>query len=140
NATAPASGFNPTIKFKGLVHARYEMSGTDSVDAQGHFNADPLKSNFRLRRIELRSDIKLNEHWSGVIRVQLPELKTSAFTTGKVIELAYFEYNWVDQLSIRGGQFKVPFELDELTSHEDLRMIDRGTTDKIFVNNFLASY
>jgi len=138
--TSSTSTFNPTIKMKGLVHARYEMSGTDSVDVQGRVTPDPLKTNFRLRRVELRADIKLNDHWSGVIRVQLPELKTTSFTTGRVIELAYFEYKYVDQLSVRGGQFKVPFELDELTSHEDLRMIDRGPNSRMFVNNYWASY
>lgn len=141
-ATTPnsASSFNPTIKMKGLVHARYEASLTDSVDAQGKISPTPVSSNFRLRRVELRSDIKLNDHWSGVIRVQLPELKSSGTTFGKVIELAYFEYKYVDQLSIRGGQFKEPFELDELTSHEDLRMIDRGPTSRLFVNNYYSSY
>lgn len=138
--TSSATSFNPTIKMKGLVHARYEASLTDSVDAQGKVSGTPVSSNFRLRRVELRSDIKLNDHWSGVIRVQLPELKSSGSTFGKVIELAYFEYKWVDQFSVRGGQFKEPFELDELTSHEDLRMIDRGPTSRLFVNNYYSSY
>lgn len=136
----PASAFNPTIKMKGLVHARYESSLTDSVDVNGKFAADPVQSNFRLRRVELRADIKLNDHWSGVIRVQLPELKSAGATYGKVIELAYFEYKYADQFSIRGGQMKEPFELDELTSHEDLRMIDRGPTSRMFVNNYYSSY
>ena len=130
--------FNPAIKMHGLVHSRFESSLTDSVDVQGKFSATPVRSNFRLRRLELRADIKLNDKWSGVIRIQLPDLKTA--TPGKAIELAYFQYTCKDQFSIRGGQMKMPYELDELTSHEDLRMIDRGTTDKIFVNNNLGSY
>ncbi len=64
-----STSFNPTIKFKGLIHARYEYSLTDSIDVQGRYAADPLQSNFRLRRAEIRTDIKLNDHWSGVIRV-----------------------------------------------------------------------
>lgn len=134
------SSFNPTIKMKGLLHARYEASLTDSVDAQGKITPDPVSSNFRLRRVELRADIKLNSRWSGVIRVQLPELKSIGATLGKVIELAYFEYRYADQLSVRGGQFKEPFEMDELNSHEDLRMIDRGPTSRLFVNNYYSSY
>lgn len=130
--------FNPTIKFKGLLHTRYEQSLTDSVDVQGKFNADPVQSNFRIRRLELRADISLNNHWSGVIRVQLPDLKTS--TPGKAVELAYFEYKYNDQFKVRGGQFKTPMELDELTSHEDLRMIDRGTLSKLWLNNYYTSY
>jgi len=136
DANKPA--FNPVIKFHGLVHARYESSLTDSVDVQGKFSPAPVQSNFRLRRIELRADIQLNSKWSGVIRIQFPDLKTS--TPGKAIELAYFQWSPKDQFNVRGGQMKMPFELDELTSHEDLRMIDRGTTDKIFVNNNLGSY
>ncbi|MEO5675156.1 MAG: porin [Chitinophagales bacterium] len=130
--------FNPIIKMHGLIHSRFEASLADSVDVQGKFSENPVKSNFRLRRLELRADVQLTSKWSGVIRIQFPDLKTS--TPGRAIELAYFQYSWKDQLNIRGGQMKVPFELDELTSHEDLRLIDRGTTDRIFVSNYLASY
>jgi hypothetical protein len=132
------TAFNPVIKMHGLIHARFESSFTDSVDVQGKFSSTPLKSNFRIRRLELRADIQLTAKWSGVIRVQFPDLKTS--TPGRAIELAYFQYSWNDQLNIRGGQMKMPFELDELTSPEDLRMIDRGSTNRIFVSNYLASY
>lgn len=132
--------FNPTIKMKALVHSRFEASLTDSVDLQGKVVAVPIPTNFRLRRVELRSDIKLNDHWSGVIRIQLPELKSATPTMGRVIELAYFEYKHSDQFSLRGGQFKEPFELDELTSHEDLRMVDRGPTSRLFVSNNYSSY
>jgi phosphate-selective porin len=134
--TAPA--FSPTIKVKALVHSRFEASLTDSIDVQGKYNDDPVSTNFRMRRIELRTDIKLNDQFSGVIRVQLPELKGSSI--GKVIELAYMDYKCSDMFSVRAGQFKSPFELDEQTSHEDLRMIDRGPTSVMFVNNYLASY
>ncbi len=132
------SAFSPTIKVKALVHSRFEASLTDSIDVQNKFNADPVMANFRMRRIELRTDIKLNDKFSGVVRVQLPELKGSSI--GKTIELAYMEYKWNDKLQLRAGQFKNPFELDELTSHEDLRMIDRGPTSVMFVNNSLSSY
>jgi hypothetical protein len=70
----------------------------------------------------------------------LTELKATGVAYGKVIELAYFEYKYRDELSIRGGQFKIPLELDELTSPEDLRMIDRGSTSRMFSNNYWASY
>jgi hypothetical protein len=39
---AGASAFNPVIKFKALLHARYKYSLTDSVDVQGKYAADPL--------------------------------------------------------------------------------------------------
>ncbi len=70
----------------------------------------------------------------------MTELKTTSTAFGKVIELAYFEYRYIDEFAIRGGQFKEPLELDELTSHEDLRMIDRGSTSRMFSNNYWASY
>ncbi len=130
--------FNPAIKFHGLIHSRFESSLSDSVDVQGKFAANPVQSNFRIRRLELRADIQLTQKWSGVIRIQFPDLKTA--TPGRAIELAYFQYSMRDEFNIRGGQMKLPYELDELTSHEDLRMIDRGSTDKIFVSNNLASY
>ena len=128
----------PTIKVKALVHSRFEASLTDSVDVQNKFSTDPIRANFRMRRVELRTDIKLNDKFSGVVRIQLPELKGS--NIGRTIELAYMEYKCIDGFQIRAGQFKLPYELDELTSHEDLRMIDRGTTSVMFVTNNLASY
>ncbi|MBC8173827.1 MAG: hypothetical protein H7X71_07975 [Chitinophagales bacterium] len=139
-AQAGESGFDPTIKMKGLIHSRLEVSLTDSVDVQNKFSAEPISSNFRIRRLELRSDIKLTNKFSGVIRIQLPALKTTSTNTGNVIELGYLEYKVRNEFQIRFGQFKIPYELDELTSHEDLRMVDRGTTSVLMVNNFQASY
>ncbi|MEZ5015403.1 MAG: porin [Chitinophagales bacterium] len=137
-AQTEEGSFNPTIKVKALVHSRYDMSLTDSVDISNKYSDDALMSNFRMRRIEMRSDMKLTEKWSGVVRIQLPELKGSS--PGKVIELAYVQYKHSDALQIMAGQFKVPYELDELTSHEDLRMIERGTTSSLIVSQSLASY
>ncbi len=130
--------FKPSIKFKGLVHSRFEYSLTDSVDVSNKFSENPVQANFRMRRIELRADYQVSEKLSGVIRLQLPELKGSS--VGKVIELAYGEYKMSNAFKVRFGQFKTPFELDELTSHEDLRMIDRGPTSTMFVNNSYSSY
>lgn len=139
-----SSSFSPTIKMKGLIHSRFESSLTDSVDVQNKFNPEPVRNNFRLRRLELRADIKLNEKWSGVIRLQFPQLKSlntnNLSSAGNVIELAYGEYKANDKLHIRFGQFKMPYEMDELISHEDLRMIDRGTTSVLLVNNLQAGY
>jgi hypothetical protein len=136
-AQSPISEFNPTIKLKALVHPRFEASLTDSVDVQNKFSSDPLISNFRIRRLELRSDIKLNDKLSGVIRLQFVELKGA--NPGRVIDLGYFDYKLRDAFQIRAGQFKIPYELEELTSQEDLRMADRGTTSAIFVENNIAS-
>ncbi|HMU68907.1 MAG TPA: porin [Chitinophagales bacterium] len=137
-AQTTEQAFSPSIKVKALIHSRFEASLTDSIDVAGKYFANPVTTNFRMRRIELRTDIKLNDKFSGVVRVQLPELKGSS--VGKVIELAYMDYKYNDMLNVRFGQFKSPFELDEQTSHEDLRMIDRGPTSVMFVNNSLASY
>lgn len=137
-AQSTTEGFNPTFKWKFLLHSRYEQSLTDSVDVNNKFNADPINTNFRIRRLEVRTDINFTDKLTGVIRLQLPDLKTA--TPGKAIELAYVNYKVKDAFQIRAGQFKNPYELDEQTSHEDLRMIDRGTTSKLFVDNNLASY
>lgn len=138
------STWSPSIKMKALVHSRFETSLTDSLDVQNRFSGTPVDMNFRIRRLEVRSDIKLNDKWSGVVRLQLPALKTnsstSTLTAGNVIELAYGEYKAKDALQFRFGQFKIPYELDELTSHEDLRMVDRGTTSSLLVSNNQASY
>ncbi len=104
------SEFNPTIKFKALVHSRFEASLTDSVDVQNKFSSNPLTTNFRIRRLELRTDIRLNDKFSGVIRLQFPELKGT--TPGRVIDLAYFDYKLRDAFQIRAGQFIIPYELE----------------------------
>jgi len=130
--------FAPTIKVKGLVQSRFEASLTDSVDVLNRFSKNAVTNNFRVRRAELRTDLKLSERFSGVVRIQIPELEGA--NIGRTVELAYIEYKWSNRLNLRAGQFKMPFELDELSSHEDLRMIDRGTTRDVFVQNNLASY
>ncbi|MFI5135199.1 MAG: porin [Chitinophagales bacterium] len=130
--------FNPQIKFHGLVQTRYEASLTDSIDASGAFNPNPIKSNLRVRRAELRGDISLNDHWSGVIRIQFPELKGTY--PGRAIELAYFNYKHSDELEVRGGVFKAPFEWDEMSSHAELPMVDHGPTDRMFQTGYYSSY
>jgi Phosphate-selective porin O and P len=141
--TAPPAEFKPTISFKALIQPRFESALTDSVDvASGKVSPTPVTNNFRLRRAEIRADLKLNDHWSGTIRIQFPELKVAAnsVTSGRALELAYFQYDLNEKFGMRGGQMKMPYELDDLTDHSDLRMIDRGTTNQLFNNNSLVSY
>lgn len=137
-SSAETETFAPTIKVKGLIQSRFEASLTDSINVLNRYSENPVANNFRIRRAEIRTDIKLNEHFSGVARIQLPELEGN--NVGRTVELAYMEFKLNKLFSVRAGQFKMPFELDELTSHEDLRMIDRGTTRDILVANNLASY
>lgn len=132
--------FNPKITMHALVHARFESALTDSFDASGAFNADPnaVKSNIRPRRAELRAEVALNDHWSGTVRIQFPELKGTY--PGRAIELAYFQWKRNDALLVRGGVFKAPFEWDEISSHAELPMIDHGPTDKLFQGSYYSSY
>ncbi len=137
--TTETEKFNPTIKWQVIIQNRFEASLTDSVDVQNKYNADAVAANFRIRRAAIRTDINLTQKLTGVVRVQLPELKTAA-TPGKAIELAYFNYKFREGFQIRGGQFLVPFSIDELTPYDNLRMIDRGPNSILFVNSNLASY
>jgi hypothetical protein len=130
--------FNPKITFHAATHIRFESSLTDSIDASGAFSADPIKSNIRPRRAELRGDLSLNDHWSGTVRIQFPELKGTY--PGRAIELAYFNYKCTDAFQLRGGVFKAPFEWDEISSHYELPMIDHGPTDKLFQSSYYSSY
>jgi len=132
------STFSPKITMHALVHTRVESSLTDSIDASGAFSANPIKSNIRARRAEIRAEISLNEHWSGTVRAQFPELKGTY--PGRAIELAYFNYKCTDQFQLRGGVFKAPFEWDEISSHYELPMIDHGPTDRLFQTSYYSSY
>ncbi|MFI5172365.1 MAG: porin [Chitinophagales bacterium] len=137
--TTEAEKFIPSIKWQLIMQNRFEASLTDSMDVQNKYSADPTKVNFRIRRMAIRTDISLTNKLTGVVRVQLPELKM-ATTPGKAIELAYANYKFSDGFQIRAGQFLVPFVLDEFTPYDNLRMIDRGPNSILFVNSNLASY
>lgn len=132
------SSFHPIFKWQFIVQNKFEASLTDSVDVQNKYSADPVNTNFRIRRFVLRSDITFTPKLTGTIRLQIPELKTTL--PGRVIELAYANYKFKDAFQVRAGQFLDPFELDEQTSYDNLRMIERGTTSILFVNSNLASY
>ncbi|MFN3939832.1 MAG: porin [Chitinophagales bacterium] len=135
NDTLP---YKPAIKVKALIQTRYEATLTDSVTFSNTINPDAVNNNFRIRRAELRTDFTFNPDLKGVIRVQIPALKSSA--PGAFLELAYAEWRIHPMFQITAGQFKVPFDLDELTSQYDLRMIDRGTTNALLSANSETSY
>ncbi|MBK6730187.1 MAG: hypothetical protein IPG60_04195 [Bacteroidetes bacterium] len=130
--------YKPSLKVKALIQTRYESTLTDNVNFSNQINPDAVNNNFRIRRAEIRTDYSFNPNLKGVIRVQIPALKSSA--PGTFLELAYIEWRFKEAFVITAGQFKVPFDLDELTSHTDLRMIDRGTTSSLISANSQASY
>lgn len=130
--------YKPSIKVKALIQARYEATLTDSVTFNNSINPEAVNNNFRIRRAELRTDFTFNPDLKGVIRVQIPALKSSA--PGAFLELAYAEWRIHPMFQITAGQFKVPFDLDELTSQYDLRMIERGTTTSLLSANSQTSY
>lgn len=130
--------YKPSLKVKALIQTRFESTITEGVAFSNKVDSDAVRNNFRLRRAELRTDYSFNPDMKGVIRVQLPALKGGA--PGKFLELAYLEWKLKDIFVITAGQFKVPFDLDELTSHTDLRMVDRGTTSSLLSANSQALY
>lgn len=130
--------YKPELKVKALVQTRYESTLSDSVSLVNVIDPDAVQNNFRIRRAELRADYSFNPNIKGVIRVQIPALKSSV--VGAFLELAYAEWTITDAFVITAGQFKVPFDLDEMTSHTDLRMIDRGATSSLISANSQASY
>lgn len=107
----------PTVSAADGVELRLEVlaqpqASSTSVDSV-------VESDVELRRARLTAEGQVGERWSGRIQMDF-ETERARFRD------AYLEGRVSDGLSLRAGQFKVPFNGIELESAKRLLAIERG--------------
>jgi hypothetical protein len=108
----------PVIRPLGTV--QFQLSST-SVEAgdPGIGAVGPAPTMFEARRIRLGAEVRISEYLTGRIEQDLGG--------GQVrLRNGWLDYRFADAWSVRGGQFKKPFGLIQLTSHTRVPTIERG--------------
>jgi len=109
---AAALEINP----RGRIHVDYAMHDEDNSD---------LGDGFRARRARIGLSGKVDDDWSFQIEYDFAENGSSANDV-------YVRYTGLDQGNITIGHFKVPFGLEELTSSNNITLIERSLPTTTF--------
>jgi phosphate-selective porin OprO/OprP len=119
------------IEFHGRVHfdMRAYEEGSRNLDAN-RSNLSPTRSdevtNFRLRRARLGVDATFFKYLDFKLEGDFGEQGTPFILTD-----GYGELNYWKELRIRGGQFKVPFSFEELTSSRFIDFVERSVVNNL---------
>ena len=112
---AAALELNP----RGRVHVDYAMHDEDNSD---------LGDGFRARRARIGLSGKIDDDWSFQIEYDFAENGSSANDV-------YLRYTGLEQGNITVGHFKVPFGLEELTSSNNITLIERSLPTTTFAQS-----
>ena len=112
---AAALELNP----RGRVHVDYAMHDEDNSD---------LGDGFRARRARIGLSGKVDDDWSFQIEYDFAENGSSANDV-------YLRYTGLEQGNITIGHFKVPFGLEELTSSNNITLIERSLPTTTFAQS-----
>jgi len=119
------------IEFHGRVHVdmRAYEEGSRNLDGN-RSNLSPTRSdlltNFRLRRARLGVDATFFKYLDFKVEGDFGEQGTPFILTD-----GYGELNYWKELRIRGGQFKVPFSFEELTSSRFIDFVERSVVNNL---------
>jgi len=119
------------IEFHGRIHfdMRAYEEGSRNLDAN-RSNLSPTRSdevtNFRLRRARLGVDATFFKYLDFKIEGDFGEQGTPFILTD-----GYGELNYWKEVRLRGGQFKVPFSFEELTSSRFIDFVERSVVNNL---------
>lgn len=109
-----------TIKFGGRLNFDFRAYEDDARN----LNGTDLTTNFRVRRARIAVDATFFKHLG--IKVEGDFGEGGAQLTDGYVELKYWP-----ELRVRGGQFKVPFSFEELTSSRFIDFVERSVVNNM---------
>ena len=116
-----ANGRN-SIQLTGRMHLDYRDIDTDGLSANtlGDIDKDGATgaSQYELRRARLGVKGKFAKYFNYEVVGNLPGTAT--------IDVAYLDFAKYDQVQLRVGKFKQPFNLEELTSSNNMDFLERS--------------
>ena len=112
-----------SIQLTGRMHLDYRASSLDSMDLGPAARGDDrdtasMADQFELRRARLGVKGKFAKDFKYEVVGNLPGTAT--------VDVAYFDWAKYDAFQIRGGKFKQAFGLEELTSSNNMTMMERS--------------
>ncbi len=116
------------LSLGGRMQFRYTFTDFDTAD----FNTKSDSSSWDAKRIKLF----LNGYAYTKDLTYKLELDLRQSGSSKMLQDAFINYKFMDEVQLRAGQYKVPFARQELTSDGSLSFVDRSPV----VDAFKASY
>ncbi len=110
---------NYSLKIKNRLQARYEGEINDSADDKNTFRIRRLKTSFEGNVFSKNLDYKLQLSW---INSNLQD----------VVEDAYLDYKFNPAIRLRTGQFKIPYNRQQMTSSGSQQFVDRSLASDEF--------
>jgi len=112
-----ANGRN-SIQLTGRMHLDYRFSDTDVNGTPSDRDTQSLSDQFELRRARLGIKGTLAKDFKYEIVGNLPGTAT--------IDVAYLDWAKYDAVQLRVGKFKQPFNLEEITSSNNIALMERS--------------
>jgi phosphate-selective porin OprO/OprP len=118
-----ANGRN-SIQLTGRIHLDYRQNNLDVYDTDyNDRDSATAADNFELRRARLGVKGKFAKDFKYEIVGNLPGTAT--------VDVAYFDYAKYDAVQLRLGKFKQPFNLEELTSSNNIDFMERSYVNQL---------
>lgn len=121
---------NWSLNMKGQIDLRYTWNSAQGQGSLAPAEPDNLYG-FEVRRLKLS--------WSGTIFDPSweYEVKVGTSSTGGIIlDYAYFQKSFENDLAIKTGQFKLPFLLEETASSARQLAVDRSYVNELYNQDF----
>lgn len=128
------------ISMKGLFQARYLFSGHKNIDLNGlqHPDGKAVYNDFDIKRARLQFTSKISDRTDVVLLLNLADFKSDP--TNKVLENAYITYRVDPHLSLRMGQFRPGFGLENMYAVDVVKSMDYSNQYTAFGNNGWQSF
>ncbi len=119
------------IKINGRLHFDFRAYEEGSRNLDGNRsnlspNRSDLVTNFRVRRARIGIDATFFKYLDFKVEGDFGEQGTPFILTDGYVELKYFP-----EARFRGGQFKVPFSFEELTSSRFIDFVERSVVNNL---------
>lgn len=122
-------------QFRATVDDREEFSADTDPAGSGYLKNDGLSTSFSIPRLRIYMLGTVFKPWMRYkIEVELASLKTDATTNinnGRITD-GYVEFAKSPYATVRAGQYKIPFGLEELTSDTRLEFVERSIASAKF--------
>ncbi len=119
-----------SISLNGRLHADYRNFDYNSSDKGA--NTPNAADTFDIRRARLGLKGKLYENYEFEISADLAS--PSNGNTGSILDVAYLNINYWKQAQLRLGQFKMPMNLEKMTSSNNIDFMERGLENQLAPN------
>lgn len=125
---------NTSLSISGRLHADYRNFNNNFSNDTAAVPTNSAKDTdtFDVRRARIEIKGKYREKFDFLISTDLAG--TSAGNTSSVLDQAYVNYKYDPMIQVRVGQFKMPMNLEKITSSNNVDFMERAAANQLAAN------